>query len=381
MPTDAISEAIAALPLVDHHVHAALRADVPTEQFEWLLTESDRLGPEDTSTFDSQVGFAVRRWCAPLLDLPAHCRPEDYLTRRTELGADEVNRRLLRASGIGRYLIDTGFRGEVLHDFDGMRTLSGGSVEEVVRLESIAEDLARDGVGAADFAGRFAADLTRQTEQAVGLKSVVAYRIGLDFDPQRPSDAEVRAAAGPWLAEVEHTGQARLVDPTLLRHVLWAGIDRGLPLQFHVGYGDPDLDLARCDPLLLTGFLKLTRPTRVPILLLHNYPFQRGAGYLAQVFPDVYFDIGLGVNYTGARSGALVRESLELAPFAKVLFSSDAWGLAELHYLGAHLWRRGMADALRSFVDADEWSTADAVRVATMIGVENAQRVYGPVRA
>ena len=88
----------------------------------------------------------------------------------------------------------------------------------------------------------------------------------------------------------------------LLRHLIWAGLERGLPLQFHIGYGDPDLDLRRSDPLLLRGLIELAEPPAVPLLLLHCYPFHRHAGYLAQVYPHVYFDVGLGVSYTGARS-------------------------------------------------------------------------------
>ena len=36
-----------------------------------------------------------------------------------------------------------------------------------------------------------------------------------------------------------------------------------------------------------------------------------------------------------AGDGSAAGESLELAPFGKVLFSSDAWGPPELHHLGA----------------------------------------------
>jgi predicted TIM-barrel fold metal-dependent hydrolase len=161
----------------------------------------------------------------------------------------------------------------------------------------------------------------------------------------------------------------------LLRHVIGAGLELGLPLQVHVGYGDPDLRLQRCNPLLMTDFLAAS-PRDVPVMLLHCYPFHREAGYLAQVFPHVYMDVGEAVNYTGARSPAVLAESLELTPFGKTLFSSDAWGAAELHHLGAVLWRRGMASALARFVDAGEWTVADALRVATLIGRDNARRVY-----
>ena len=67
----------------------------------------------------------------------------------------------------------------------------------------------------------------------------------------------------------------------------------------------------------------------------------------------------------------------DLAPFAKILFSSDAYGPAELHFLGAHLWRRGLARVLRGWVDEGAATAADATRIAGMIGHDNALQVYG----
>lgn len=371
-----LEEVVDGLALVDHHVHGALAGDVDTAGFELLLTESDRVGPDGASPWDSQLGFAVRRWCAPVLGLEPHAESAAYLARRAEMGGDAVNRLLLGASGVGRYLVDTGFRGGSLHGVEGMREVSGRDAHEVVRLESVAEALAADGVGAAEFPDRYREALDTATADAVGLKSVVAYRYGLDFDPEPPTGREVVAAAGEWLRSTDGGAEPRVSDPVLLRALIWAGIERALPLQFHVGFGDPDLDLHRCDPLRLTGFLRRTADRQVPILLLHNYPFHRNAGYLAAMFPHVWFDVGLATMYTGARSAAVVAESLELAPFGKMLFSSDAWGLAELHHLGALFWRHGMAKALGGFVDDGEWNEADAIRVATAVGVDNAMRVY-----
>ena len=70
-------------------------------------------------------------------------------------------------------------------------------------------------------------------------------------------------------------------------------------------------------------------------MLLHCYPFIREAGYLAEVYPHVYFDTGAILHYTGSSCRALIAQSLELAPFAKIVFSSDAFGLPELYHLGA----------------------------------------------
>jgi hypothetical protein len=363
-------------PLVDHHVHGAVGGDLTRSGFEQLITESDRPLPAGLSTFDSPLGFAIRRWCAPVLDLPEHADPAAYLDRRRELGADEVNRRFLRGSGTGRFLIETGYLAPGILGLAEMAELSGAAVDEVVRLESVAEEVAGTGVAAGDFTARYGELLAARTRDAVGLKTVVAYRYGLDFDPARPSAQEVTAAAGAWLRRVDAGEPPRLADPVLLRQVIWAGIDRGLPLQFHVGYGDPDLRLHRADPLLLTEFLEKVEPHGVAVLLLHCYPYHRHAGYLAQAYPHVYFDVGLTVNYVGAAARQVVAEALELAPFAKILYSSDAWGPAELHYLGAVLWRRAIGQVLTERVDDGDWSHVDAARVATMIARDNALRVY-----
>jgi predicted TIM-barrel fold metal-dependent hydrolase len=361
--------ALADLRLVDHHVHGPAGADLTRSGFEQAITESDRPVPGWMSTFDSQVGFAIRRWCAPVLGLDPFATPGDYLARRRELGAAEVNRRFLRAAGVSHYLVDTGYSAGQLLDPALVAEVSGARAYEVVRLEAVAEELAATGVDAAGFASRYATALAERSRHAVGLKTVVAYRSGLDFDPRSPAAAEVTAAAGRWLA----SGSSRLDDPVLSRHIIWAGVELGLPLQFHVGFGDPDVRLHRSDPLLLTDFLELVEPRGVPVLLLHCYPYHRQAGFLAHSYPHVHLDVGLAVNYTGTQALQVVAESLEVAPFAKVLYSSDAWGPAELHYLGALLWRRAMEQIL----DGTGWPAAEALRVATLIGRDNALRVYG----
>jgi hypothetical protein len=348
--------------LVDHHCHGAARVPLDLEGF---LTESDRPAPDGCSGFDSQLGFAVRRWCAPVLDLPPFAEPADYEARRRELGPGEVNRRLLESAGVSAFLVDTGYNSADLLDPAGMAAASGAAAHEIVRLESVAESLR--GVTAEGFSGAYASALAHASASAVGLKSIVAYRFGLDFDPARPSRHEVTLAAGRWLRD-----GGRLRDPVLLRHLLWAGVDRGLPLQLHTGFGDPDLDLARCDPALLTGFLRATRDTGTDVMLLHCYPYHRQAGYLAQAFPHAYLDVGLALNHAGSRAEAIVAESLELAPFHKVLYSSDAYGPAELHHLGAVTFRRAFETVTGSW----GWPPRETARVAELVGSLNARRVY-----
>ena len=48
--------------------------------------------------------------------------------------------------------------------------------------------------------------------------------------------------------------------------------------------GDPDIYMHACDPTHFTDFLRAMEAWRVPCALLHNYPFQREAAWLAEIF-------------------------------------------------------------------------------------------------
>ncbi|MFE7296803.1 amidohydrolase family protein [Streptomyces sp. NPDC057579] len=365
-------------PLVDHHCHGVIRYEPDPGTFAAFLTEADRPPAAGTTFFDTQTGFAVRRWCPPLLDLPAHCPPEHYLARRRELGPDETRRRLLTATGIGAYLLDTGLSGDLTGPAETAGA-GGGTGHEVVRLEALAERTAAGhrGAGTANAAEEFAGDLARAVraaaDTAVAFKSVAAYRHGLALAPAPPGPDAVRTAARDWLG----AGAPRLTDPVLLRHLVWLAVATGRPLQLHTGFGDPDLRLDHADPTLLTDLVRATADTGTDLVLLHCYPYHRQAAYLAGVFPHVYADVGLTLTHVGPRAAAVLAEFLELAPFGKLLFSTDAYGLPELYAVGSALFRSALGEVLGGWTASGAWSAADARRVAAMIAAGTARRVYG----
>lgn len=366
-----------ALPLIDHHVHGCFTGDLTRQQFEESLNEgsTDPI-PGFMTQFDSQLGFAIRRWCPPLLGLPRYATADEYWARRSELGGDAVARALLPAAGVRRWLVDTGFAADGLTTPTTLAHWSGGQAQEILRLETLGESLVREGVSPQRYADEFRAALGDLGEAVVGVKSIVAYRCGFDLDWTPPTDSEVANEVASWIVSSPSGQGQRMTSQRLAVFGIQAAAQAGLPIQLHVGLGDRDLDLHRVDPMLLLPLLRQPAIQRVPILLLHCYPFHRQAGYLAQAFGNIHFDVGLAVNYLGARSVELLAESLELAPFAKQLYSSDAFGPPELHLLGSVLWRRGMARVLSRWIREGDWSTAEAVRVARMIGADNATRVY-----
>lgn len=387
-----VAEALAGSPLTDHHCHGVFRGPLDPAAVATSLTEADSLDPRAGSPWVSRIGFALRQVCAPLLGLEPGATVADYLARRSTLGEAQVTRRLLGAARTDTFLVDTGV--PCPDGVGGLTTPlelaaaagSGARAFEVVRLEAVAERVVAAGTSARSFAADVRAELDRAVAgtpgvPVVAVKSVAAYRAGLPTDGRRPSGLEVTAAAARWLRTSEAAGRApRCESPTLHRFLVWEGIDRRLPVQFHTGIGDRDADLGRTDPTLLHDLLSRTASAGVPVLLLHTYPFHRAAGHLAQVFPHVFTDVGLALHGVGNRAGAVLSEALELVPFGSFLHSSDAYGLPELHALAAHSFRTALAGVLDDGVQAGDWTAADAVGVAAAIAAGNAARVYDLTR-
>ncbi|MFF5111833.1 amidohydrolase [Streptosporangium sp. NPDC000509] len=434
---DAVREALLA-PLVDHNCHGVRRDDLTRARFETLLTEAGTPAPPGTTHFDTPAGAAVRRWCAPVLGLAPHVPPAVYLARRMELGADEVNRRLLGAAGIATFLFD-GFEGSDTFDGSGdsggpkgpggpdrrdrfgvpevlppaeMGHAGGAETARVVPIERVEAEVAGSAVSGVSYISSLAQNLAGRAVRAVALKSVTAHRSGRRLDPARPSRGAVIAAATRRLA----CPGERLTDQVLLRHLLWTAVDvareYGRPLQFHTGLARPgggarrDTHLGRggritsggheahggfgtsgghagpvpgphdAGPAPVAGFIMAVQPVGVPVVLLHCHPFHRQAAGLAGVLPHVYVDVGAALTRSATGSAAVMAELLELVPFHKQLFGSGGHGVAETCHLGALHYRRGLAGALAARLADGEWSVADAARVAQMIGSGNARRIY-----
>ena len=370
---DALADHLLHVELIDHHVHGAFETPVDRAVFEAAINEgSTDPVPSFMTQFDSPLGLAIRRWCAPVLGLQPHADADAYWARREELAPDELTALMLGAAGVSRWIVDTGFKGDLINTPERLTALSGCPSSSILRLERLAEDLLEAGTAAQSFPASFRAVLKEaaDSEEIVGTKTIAAYRTSFDINWSRPTDTQVIEHAGALAPRTP----LRLDDPVLIAFGVHEAAEHGLPVQFHVGFGDRDLDLHRTDPMLLLPLLRTMTP--VPVLLLHCYPFHRQAGYLAQAFDHVNFDVGLAINYLGVRSTALVAEALDTAPFAKQLYSSDAFGLPELHLLGSVLWRRAMGLVFGDWIRTGDCAEADALRIVDMIGVHNATRVY-----
>ena len=64
---------------------------------------------------------------------------------------------------------------------------------------------------------------------------------------------------------------------------------------------------------------------------LTNYRYQRGTQGQVDAVDTKTDDVGEAIPQVGGRAPTVLAELLELAPWSKVLYSSDAFGLAELY--------------------------------------------------
>ncbi len=361
---------VSRISMIDHHCHGVVTETLDRSRFAGLLSEGGAAMHAEIDPADTPLGLAIRALCAPILDLEPHVPFDTYLARRNEL--PDANERLLRAADLHHLLIDTGYTKASVLDPDGMAGLGPFATDEIVRVEAVAEDVfAR--YGADGFIDAFPNALRRRADSAVGLKSIVAYRAGFDLDPHRPIVLDVRRALAGW-----RPGH-RLDDEVLLRHCLHLAIelsaDEHLPLQLHTGFGDNDIELWRSDPTRFTPWLRAA-PADTRFCFLHCWPYHREAAYLAAVFPSVYFDTG-EVNTHGALGyNTILAEAMEVAPFGKLLYSSDAFALAELFFIASTEFRHALSAILTTWWQNGRCNPADAVRITHMLGTGNAQRLY-----
>ncbi|MGW1275294.1 amidohydrolase, partial [Streptomyces sp. NPDC002491] len=171
--------------LVDQYCHGVLRTELGLGTFEAQLALASGPPAPGTTLFDTQTGFAVRRWCPPLLGLEPHAPPARYLARRRELGVLEAGRRLLRGTGITTYLVDTGLPGDLTGPGE-LASTGDAEAREIVRLELLAEQVADTSGTVESFLANLAEAVHGAAAHAVAFTSVAGVRHGLALAPEPP---------------------------------------------------------------------------------------------------------------------------------------------------------------------------------------------------
>jgi predicted TIM-barrel fold metal-dependent hydrolase len=373
-----IKDYVRSLSLVDNHCHSVSGSELSLLGFSNFLRESPPRRSGELDAFRSMVGMTLLKHCPQVLGGESFESPQTYVSRRGELSPSDVVTRFMSALGVRTHLIDTGFNSSDLISIEDLSIYSGTNCLEIVRVEAVAESLLAE-VGSAEFMNLFPSRLGSRAQNAIALKSVAAYRGGLSLSAVPPDKGDVKLALDRILGEAKLRGALPRMEGTLVEsYLVHTSLEVcNLPIQFHIGFGDPDIQLDQTNPSLLTPVIKRAASMGRKIVLLHCYPYHRSAAYLAHAFENVYLDLGLTMNYVGSRSSEILKETLELAPFVRLMYSSDAYGLPELHFLGQLLFREALGSTLETWVSCGVCSESMAVETAELIAYRNADKLYG----
>jgi len=365
-------------PFVDQHCHSILRTWASPADSGWrgcftegrLRQSLERDVPASSGYREFLIAFA--RWVGSPAD-----EGSALAARQSALRDDgsAYLRRLLDDAGVAALLVDTGFGGDAYIAPAELAEVVGRPVRTIGRLEPLLESVLRGDLRPRSLIDEIDMRLREALDTGVvGFKSAAAYRCGLAL--RRPS------AANLMLALEDRLGQSRRVtDVTLISAAVWTaaelGAERGVPLQFHTGFGDSDLHLPDADPTLLRDLFRDERAEGCPIVLLHCYPFVSQAAYLASVYPQVHVDLSLAIPLLGAMAGRrAIADALALCPWTKLLAASDGHSYPEMHWRGALLWRESLADVFATELLAERMDAAHASVVSAGILGANARRLF-----
>ncbi len=388
----------AALPVVDVHCHPFIyQGDLTPEEFTNLVSfpggSEDYMAQGGVVVDDALLAELQRvrrdtlyfrylmRQLAAFLD----CEPDLYVIverRNAAAGQDYRSyvKRLYDACNLTAMVVDFGYPKEPAVGIAQFTADMPVEVWPIYRIEPLIAELLEEDIGWDEFRRRYddALAYALEHEGYRGLKSIIAYRTGLDISPLSRTPDQGLQALDAIRRGIGGQATKKLRDHLLCR-ALELCIEYGVPMQIHTGIGDHEVNLPMCRPALLMELLRFPTFRACKVLLVHSgYPYHAEAGYMANVLPRVYCDVSEGIPFAGSAARRIFAETLEMAPLSKVVYGSDGFGLPEVNYVGARLGKTALAQALSDLVQAGVLSHGEAEEAARLILAGNARRLYAP---
>lgn len=386
---------LAQLPVVDVHCHPFLnRGPVDADQFTDLtafgggsrqyleeggVAVTDAVHAElqrvkrDTLYFRRMVrDLAAFFGCAPDLDTVLSHR-----NRAVEEDYTGYVRRLYADAGLTTLVTDFGFPLPML-DVEAVRAELPVEVVPIFRIEPLIADLLKQDIGWTEFRQRYDDTIADalQHKGYKGVKSIIAYRTGLDVSPLSRTPDQGYQALDAIRRGLGGGSMKKLRDHLLCR-ALELCIEYDVPMQIHTGMGDFEVNLVYCRPAYLMELLRFPAYRACRVLLVHTgYPYHGEAAYMANVLPRVYCDVSEGIPFAGHAARRIFSEVLEMAPISKVVYGSDGYALPEINYTSAKLGKQALAQVLTDLVTDNMLSEAEAQEAAGLILSGNARALY-----
>lgn len=369
------------LPVIDNHCHPFPTGRVPKViENTWTISLNPLTPQEIRAGAYFQMSTAEMCRYHGVTDVDKMLLLREELYRRDpraytqKLWAD-ANIQMLLAD-IGSPVTNKRLTPEELAEFAALN--DSIEVRYINRIERVTDDLLPLGLSFSEFERRFLADTRRMAaeQHLIALKSIIAYRTGLEVLPapraevERQYEAYLRDNADKR-AEKYIRDYVFLLSGELCREL-------NIPLQIHTGAGDSPLsDLRLNNPLLLYDALNDPRMRNVSVMLVHaGNPNTEYAAYLAAHYPNVYLDVSSMCPYFAHTVEDKLRAILGFAPFNKVMYGSDGGGIPDHHWFSAKYFKRALARVMDRFVEDGILGVSFAEEAARWILSENASAFY-----
>ncbi|MCL4249746.1 MAG: amidohydrolase family protein [Anaerolineae bacterium] len=372
---------LSAVPILDHHAHALVRADVPMPMEKWQGYFSESPNP---LVKQRDVPHTIM-WQWGIRELAGYlgCEPtaEAVYAARSALPVTTLANGMWQDTNSEALFLDYyGFAPHENYTLEAMAANFNQKIEKLLRIETFAQDLFMRNATFDAFLDAFIAGLEgARAAGHIGFKSIIAYRTGLDIGwVSRDEAARIFAALKP---EADRAGKIRLADKTLCDFLVVTALEvaerQSLPFQFHTGLGDTDLDMRTANPLHMRPLFQSGRFDNVRFVMLHgSYPYTRDLGYLAAMYPNIYMDISLAIPFITIQIPQMIREALGLTPINKILYSSDAFSIPEIYWLANRWGRAALEKVLGEIVEAGALTETQAYDAGERILNRNIREVY-----
>jgi uncharacterized protein len=252
-------------------------------------------------------------------------------------------------------------------------------VVPVYRIEPLIAALLKTDLGWSEFKQQYDDAIVQAltTKGYRGVKSIIAYRTGLEVSPLARTPDQGMQALDAIRRGLGGGSMKKLRDHLLCR-ALELCMEHDVPMQIHTGMGDFEVNLPLCRPAFLMDLLRFPTFRSCRVLLVHSgFPYHREAAYIANVLPRVSLDISEGIPFAGHAASDIIRDVLAMAPLNKVCYGSDGYAVPEINFTSAKLGKQALANVLDALVDESMLSAADAQQAAEMILAGNARTLYG----
>ena len=252
------------------------------------------------------------------------------------------------------------------------------SCQPIYRIEPLIVDLLKQDLSWSEFRQAFDDTISNALSSGgyVGVKSVIAYRTGLDISPLSRTPDQGFQALDAIKRGLGGGSMKKLRDHLLCRS-LELCTEHGVPMQIHTGMGDFEVNLVLCRPAYLMDLLRFPAYRACTVILVHTgYPYHREAGYMAHVLPRVYCDISEGVPFAGSGAAAILRELIEMAPLHKISYGSDAYSVPEGIFASAKIGKRIVTQVMNELIADDVLTESEAQEVGEMILNGTTKRIY-----